>query len=138
MGMTIWVNYLKDGKVTSDESDKSAMYQHLDKLDKLCSKLHIRRLSEFLDTTDLEANMHDKLSNDTNIWEIMAQKGKWFPPDDGIIITSALVIQLQKEPIRFGLLSDNYHQVLADLIECQSSIEKAKSQDAKFHLCVVL
>jgi hypothetical protein len=137
MGMTIWVNYLKDGKVTSDEADKSAMYRHLDKLDKLCLKLSVRKLSELLDTTDLEANFNDNPLNEGTTWEIMAKKGKWFQPGEGIKILSALIAQLQKEPVRFGLLSDNYSQVLEDLTACRASVEKAKNNHAQFHLCLV-
>ncbi len=138
MGMTIWVNYLKDGRVSSDEADKSAMYRHVDKLDKLCAKLSVRKLSEFLDTTDLEANMSDAPLEEGSSWELMAKRGRWFHPDEGLKIVSALIEQLEKEPIRFGLLSDNYSQVLEDMRECRASIVKAKDAGAQFHLCVVM
>jgi hypothetical protein len=137
MGMTIWVNYLKNGKVSSDESDKSALYRHLDKLDKLCAKLRVRKLSDFLDTTDLEANASGDPAVGSNTWELMAKRGKWFDPDEGLSVLSALIELMRAEPVRFGLLSDNYPQVLADLTECRASVERAKNDGAQFHLCVV-
>jgi hypothetical protein len=33
MSTVLWANYLSDGTVTSDESDKYALYKFLDKLD---------------------------------------------------------------------------------------------------------
>jgi len=137
MGMTVWVNYLKEGHVSSDESDKSAMYRHVDKLDKLCVKLGVPTLSGFLDTTDLEVSMSDEPVDTGNTWELMARKGKWFHPDEGVKVLSALIEQLQKQPIRFGLLSDGYPQVMQDLSDCRDSIIKARQDGAQFHLCVV-
>lgn len=137
MGMTIWVNYLKDGTVTSDEADKSAMFRHLNKLDQLCKRSRIRKLSDFLDTTDLEANVDDGTQAEGSTWDLMAQKGNWFSPEAGIEVLSALIRQLEEKPIRFGWLTDNYDWVLMDLKECLASIENAGEKEARFHLGVV-
>jgi len=52
-------------------------------------------------------------------------------------VLSALIEQLQKEPMRFGLLSDGYPQVMQDLSDCRDSILKSRQDGAQFHLCVV-
>jgi len=137
MGMTIWVNYLKDGKVTSDESDKSAMYRHLNKLDGVCGKLHVRKISDFLDTTDLEAAYDGRATGAVNGWDLMVKEGSWFRPHEGVAVLSALIAHLREKPIRFGMLSNDYVNVMADLRECLASVEQADDQGAGFHLCVV-
>ncbi|MBI5250148.1 MAG: hypothetical protein HY912_11700, partial [Desulfomonile tiedjei] len=84
MSTVIWVNYLKAGKVTSDESDKWAMYRFADKLDRICAGIGIRNLSDFHDITDAEANLADDLGvqeDATDTYTLMAEKGKWFEPD---------------------------------------------------------
>lgn len=141
MSTVIWVNYLKDGKVTSDQSDKWALYRFTDKLDAMCSKIGIPNLSEFHDTTDAEANLADDLgvsegSSDT--YTLMAQKGKWFEPDEGLRVLEKLLAVLRERPVRFGLLGDKYPIVLAELEECVQSIQKAKDDGALFHLSVVM
>ena len=137
MGMTIWVNTLKDGAVTSDESDKSAMYRHLNRLDGVCVEIGLHKLSGFLDTTDLETAFAGDDATGENGWERMAKVGQWFLPQEGVAVLTGLIARLREKPVRFGLLSNQYAEVLEDLGDCLASIEAAQAQQAMFHLCVV-
>ena len=137
MGMTIWVNTLKDGAVTSDESDKSAMYRHLSRLDGVCVGVGLRKLSDFLDTTDLETAFAGDDVTGEDGWERMAKVGQWFPPQEGVAVLTGLIARLREKPVRFGLLSNQYAEVLEDLGDCLASIEAAQAQQAMFHLGVV-
>jgi hypothetical protein len=67
----------------------------------------------------------------------MAEQGKWFLPHEGVAVLSALQAHLREKPIRFGLLTNDYGEVMADLAECLASVEQADDQGAGFHLCVV-
>ncbi len=141
MSTVIWVNYLKAGRVTSDQSDKWAMLRFTDKLDKICSKIGIRNLSDFQDTTDAEANLAEDFGNRedaVDTYALMAEKGKWFDPDEGLEVIDKLLTALREQPVRFGLLEDKYSTVVAELEESRQSIQKAKDDGAFFHLSVVM
>lgn len=141
MSTVIWVNYLKAGKVTSDESDKWAIYRFSDKLDLICLRIGIRKLSDFHDTIDAEANLSDEVDIGENVadtYDLMARKGRWFQPEDGLEVVNRLLTELQEKPVRFGLLGDKYPMVAAELEECRKSIQIAKDDGALFHMSVVL
>ena len=141
MSTVIWVNYLRDGKVSSDESDKWALYRFAGKLDRLCSKLGLPPLSGFHDTTDARANLEPETGDGTeipNTWETMAETGDWYFPDDGLRVIEALLAELERNPVRFGFFGDRYGDVVAELKEARASIARAKTMEAQFHLCVVL
>ena len=140
MGTVIWVNYLKAGQVTSDQSDKWAIYRFTDKLDRICSGIGIRNLSDFQDTTDAEANLAEDIGTQEgaiDTYALMAEKGKWFEPDEGLAVIDRLLTELRERPVRFGLLGDKYSMVVAELEECRQSVQKAEDDGALFHLSVV-
>ena len=142
MSTVLWVRYLKNGSITSEQQDLWAMYHFSDRLDRLCAKIGVRPLSEFHDAADADAEedlapaphesagtLHEYLK--------MASRGPWFPPEEGLDILDKLLDSLRRSPVRFGLLKDRYIEVMVDLVECRQSIEKARQQGAKFKLCVV-
>ncbi|MDH3255447.1 MAG: hypothetical protein OEM62_10675 [Acidobacteriota bacterium] len=144
MSTVIWVNRLKDGKVTSDDVDRRALYTFADKLDRLCHELGVTRLSEYHDTTDLEANLapetdeSDEDDDFPDTYELMAEKGKWFPPEQGIEVVDRLLEHLKRKPVRFGLLGDHSEEVMRELEECRAVLERIKADGAKFHFCIVM
>jgi hypothetical protein len=139
MSTVIWVNYLNDGKVTNDESDKWAIYKFTDKIDKICLRIGERKLSDFHDTTDAEANLQEVDDGGVvDTYTLMAQKGKWFHPDEGLQVVEKLLNELRERPVRFGLVGDKHSQVIEELEECVQSIKRAKQEGALFHFGVVL
>jgi len=140
MSTVLWVHYLKDGIVTSEQQDLWAMYRFSDHLDRLCAKIGARPLSEFHDTTDAEANLapvHHESVGTLDSYLRMASRGQWFSPDEGLVIIDRLLDTLRQSPMRFGLLKDRYIEVMVDLAACRQSIDKARQQGSKFNLCVV-
>jgi hypothetical protein len=137
----IWVNWLKDGKVTSDDVDRWALYRFADKLDLLCEELDVTPLSEFHDTTDLEVNLapeDEEIDEEVDTYQLMAEKGKWFPPQRGIEVIDRLLERLRARPVRFGLLSDHGVEVVTELEGCRAILERIEGEDALFHLCIVM
>jgi hypothetical protein len=142
MSTVLWVRYLKNGSITSEQQDLWAMYHFSDRLDRLCANIGVRPLSEFHDATDVDAEEdlapapHESAGT-LNEYLRMASRGQWFPPEEGLDILDKLLDTLRRSPVRFGLLKDRYIEVMVDLVECRQSIEKARQQGAKFKLCVV-
>lgn len=54
-----WANLLVDRKVISDESNKAALYQHVEKLEGSFQRAAGLSLLPFCDSTDLEYNLGD-------------------------------------------------------------------------------
>ncbi|AGX86294.1 hypothetical protein Cenrod_0162 [Candidatus Symbiobacter mobilis CR] len=55
MSTVLWENYLlNNGEVASDESDKWALFKHVDKPDKLASVAGLEPFSSLLDQTDIQ------------------------------------------------------------------------------------
>ena len=140
MSSAIWINALKDGKVTGNEVDRWAILRFADKLDALCDKLGIAKLSDFHDTTDLEANLAPEEEDEDfpDTYELMAQKGKWFPPRAGIEVMEPLIESLKAKPVRFGLMTDHSAEVLTDLEECRVVLQELETEGSMFHLCIVM
>ena len=141
MSSAIWINALKEGKVTSNEVDRWAILKFADKLDALCDKLAITKLSDFHDTTDLEANLAPEEEDDEDLpdtYELMAEKGKWFSPRTGIEVMDSLFESLKAKPVRFGLITDHSAEVLTDLEECRLVLQELENEGSMFHLCIVM
>lgn len=137
MGMTIWVNALKEGRVTSDESDKSALVRHAGRLDRLCRRIGLTPLSTFHDAAEARHVLAETETEEVSGWDLLAREGAWFDPVEGLEVLSALVAHLEATPVRFGLLTDQYPEVLRDLREARESVTRARDQGARFHLGLV-
>jgi hypothetical protein len=59
MSSVLWANALLRGTVTSDESDKWALYRHTDKLDELTRTLKLLPFASLCDATDAEFHLGD-------------------------------------------------------------------------------
>lgn len=141
MSTVLWTNALAAGQVTSDDSDKYAIYKHLDKLDKLCKELGLAPLSELCDSTDLRFNLDDDLElpdgiSSTN--ELMAQNGVWIEASEAVTLLGRLVASLKAKPVKFGLVRNDYDAVLTELEESLRFAEGAAAQGAKFNFAIVM
>ncbi|MFT5130576.1 MAG: hypothetical protein ACI8W8_004207 [Rhodothermales bacterium] len=140
MSVAIWINRLQDGEITSDQEDRLFVLKHASKLDKVCQKLGVKPLSSFHDTTDAEMNVMglEDQSDEVDFHQLISERGKWFNPQAGVDVLGELLADLEREPIRFGLLSNDYDDVMADLAACKSAIEFAQAAGARFHMSIVM
>ena len=139
MSTVLWANILVSGKVTSDESDKLALHKHADKLDAIGRKLGLGSFLAICDTTDLRFNADEfelpEGVESTN--ELMATQGAWLEVSQAIRLLDGLLTHLRQHKVRFGLLSNDYEQVLAELSESLAYARAAPQPDARFNFCIV-
>jgi len=141
MSTVLWANQLIDGQVTSDESDKYALYRHLDKLNSLCKSAGIPPVSSFCDSTDLRFNMDENLElpagmSSTN--ELMAQEGIWIDAAAAEQHLSRLLNLIQEKKTRFGLIRNDHDQVLTELEESIAWAKAAAESKARFNFSIVM
>lgn len=139
MSTVLWTNLLINGEVTTDEADKYALHEHADKLDALSKKLGLGSFNDICDTTDLRFNMEEfelpEGVESTN--DVMAKEGVWIEVAQAVRLLEGLHTHLTQDKVRFGLLSNDYDQVMEELAEALA-YAKAAPVDAKFNFCVVM
>lgn len=143
MGTTIWV--LSKSKMTEgDEWDHSALFYAVDKLDHICEKLGLVKLSSFLDWTDFEINMsEDSEDGEFPDEDTLRDKISWFIPSEALPILRALREYVKtcdsdgKSLLEHGKehLSE---ELLEDLEDCVTKVEKIAAEGDLFHFCVVM
>jgi hypothetical protein len=140
MSTVLWANYLSDGVVISDESDKYALYKHLNKIDGLCESNGLMKLSGFCDHTDLRFNMDEielpEGMKSTN--ELMAQQGVWIDGVEALNLLQQLLAAIRANKTKFGLLRNDHDNVTAELEESIVFAKAAADKNAKFNFAVVM
>lgn len=141
MSTVLWANHLFDnGEVISDESDKWALCKYADKLDELAGTAKVEPFSSLLDHTDFQFNMGDdelpEGMESTN--ELMARDGVWKSASDALAILNALFAVITAGKPRFGLMKNNYDEVVAELSESIAYAKKASESGARFNFSVVM
>jgi hypothetical protein len=137
----LWANALVDGVVTSDESDKHALYKHADKLDEICRGVLQRSFKDLCDTTDLEYNLSDEdelPQGMTSTNELMAARGKWVAAAEAVELLTAMIHEIASRKTRFGLLKNDHDAVLAELRESLAHAQDASAKGGKFNFSVVM
>lgn len=140
MSTVLWANYLLDGRVTSDEADKYALYRHSGKLERLTQKLGLPSFIDSQDTTDAEFNMTDRAlpSGMESTDELMAAEGNWLDAEHAVTMLEALIDEIRARNIRFGWLSNDQPAVLKELDESLRFARTAAGKGARFNFSVVL
>ena len=140
MSTVLWANEIVGEVVTSDESDKYALYKHADKLDEIGQRIAQKSFKSFCDTTDLEFNLRgDELPNgmaSTN--DLMAKNGKWMAASEAVSLLSSLIAEIETKKVRFGLLKNDHDAVLSELKESLSYAQGAAAKGGKFNFSVVM
>jgi hypothetical protein len=141
LSTVLWANHLLNGEVASDETDKWALYRHVEKLDKLASAAKLEPFSSLLDHTDIQFNMGDDEElpegmESTN--ELMARDGVWKTAEDALTLLNGLLAAITTEKPRFGLVTNDYEAIVAELSESVEYAKKAIAVGAKFNFCVVM
>jgi hypothetical protein len=135
----LWANELVDGAVTSDESDKYALYEHADKLDAISRRLHQKAFMELIDTTDLEFNQGNAElpQGMTSTNELMAKTGKWLAASEAANLLVALISDIETNKVRFGMLKNDHDVVVAELKESLAYALSVAEKNGRFNFSVV-
>jgi hypothetical protein len=128
------------GQVVSDEADHLYLYKHADKLDAVSRTLKLTPFLGICDTTDLRFNTQDLAlpagMRSTDGW--MAAQGAWMPAVDAANYLRSLHDHIVQKNLRFGLLSNQQAQVLAELDEVMAFVAGHVAQAEKFNVSVVM
>jgi len=143
MGMTLWIHTLEGRNYLKDSNDHSLMNQNLDSLDALCTKLNVRKLSDYLDFTDQQFNYND-FDNDDNEPELDPETElaygiddmTWFDASDGLISLLAVRNRIAEDGLH-GFDADELPALLEELDDCISILDGSVSKGGKFHLSLV-
>ena len=140
MSAVLWANRLIDGAVTSDQSDKYALYKHLPQIDKIAQAARLPPLSGICDSIDGRFNAEDLAFPDgmrsTDEW--MAVEGVWIDGAAALAQLVSLYDAIESKKPRFGLLRNDHDAVVAELRESMAFARDAATQSAKFNFSIVM
>ena len=141
MSTVLWANVLRGADVTSDETDRYALYKHADKLDAITRSLGLPAFNEFCDTTDLRFNTDDDAElpegmSSTN--ELMAREGVWLEGSKAVETLGQLLNHIREHQVRFGLLSNQHDEVVSELEEVIAFLRAEPGSGTKFNFSVVM
>lgn len=140
MSTVLWVNVLKDGKVTTEDSDKYALFKYADKLDEMSRKLNLGSFDAMCDDTDLRFNMQDMELPEgmKSTDEMMAKDGKWVELGQALKILEGLLAHIQQNKVRFGLLKNEHAEVVAELEEAITYAKSVSGPGVKFNFSILM
>ncbi len=143
MGMTLWIHTLEGRNYLKDSNDHSLMNKNLDSLDALCTKMKVKKLSDYVDYTDQQFNYNEFYDND-NEPELKSETElaygiddmTWFEASDGLISLQTVRNRIAKDRLH-GLDADKLQSLLEELDDCISILDDSVSRGGKFHLSLV-
>lgn len=140
MSTVLWANVLDSGQVTCEEADYPALYKHADKLDKLSRQLGLTPFLSACDTTDLRFNMDALTLPDgmTSTVELMAVQGLWIDAAAAIALLQGLHRHITEHQVRFGLLSNQHGEVVAELAAALAFAQAEAGPSRKFNFGIVM
>jgi hypothetical protein len=141
MSTVLWANMLlTSGKVTSDESDKWALFEYAEQLDEIAGRAHVGAFTSLFDRTDVQYNMSDDdlPAGVKSTTELMARSGVWVSAADAIAIMDALLVAITSQQLQFGSKRTHGELVVAELSESLQVAKKALELGAKFNFSIVL
>lgn len=142
MGMTIWIHTLEDRKYSRDSDDHSHMCRHLEAIDEVCQNIGVRALGEFMDYTDQEYDFEE--FEDEEEPELDPETGlaygiddmTWFGAEEGLSSFKALRAAVSSSGIS-SLKPAEIEELIEELNDCISILEKSATQSGQFHLTLV-
>ena len=139
MSTVLWANVLVEGTVVSDEQDRHALYRHADKLDSLSKELALPSFLSACDHTDMRFNLEDMELPEgaQSTSHVMAVSGAWLSRDEADRMLDSLLKRIRDKNTRFGLLSNQQAQVLAELDEVLAFL-RSRPDAEKFNFSVVM
>jgi hypothetical protein len=140
MSTVLWANYLLNGAVVSDQSDKYALNKYLNKLDSISKEWGVPALSSICDSTDARFNTEDielpPGMKSTN--EVMARQGVWMEAEQALHLLQKVLEAIKSKNIKFGLLKNDHQSVVSELEESIAFARVAAEKKAKFNFCLVM
>ena len=141
--MTLWIHTLEGRNYLKDSNDHSLMNQNLYSLDALCTKLNVRKLSDYLDFTDQQFNYND-FDDDDNEPELDPETElaygiddmTWFDASDSLISLQAVRNRIAEDGLH-GFDADELPALLEELDDCISILDGSVSKGGKLHLSLV-
>jgi len=135
MSDTIWVR--RKSRVGTEDSgddfDHSLFCKASEELDKLAESLGVRKLSDFIDTTDMQYNMSDDDLPES--W--IVENEKWFAPADALASLSKIVERLRLGEVK-GIKEKLRPELLEELEDCLNKVTEAERDSDQFHFCLVM
>ena len=135
MSDTIWVR--RKSRVGTEDSgddfDHSLFCKASEELDKLAESLGVRKLSDFIDTTDMQYNMSDDDLPES--W--IVENEKWFAPADALASLSKIVERLRLGEVK-GIKEKLRPELLEELEDCLKKVTEAERDIEQFQFCLVM
>lgn len=144
MGMTIWIHTLEGRNYSQDSDDHSLMCRHLEAIDEVCQQIGVKSLGELMDYTDQEYNYDEFGDEDDEDVALDPETGlaygiddmTWFDAQEGLSSFKALKNTVASSGIA-DLDADEVVELIEELDNCISILEKSAAQAGKFHLSLV-
>ena len=135
MGDTIWVR--RKSQVGTDDSGDDFDHSHFckasEELDKLAETLGVRKLSDFIDTADMQYNLSDDELPES--W--IVENEKWFAPADALPSLMKIVERLKSGEVK-GIKEKLRPELLEELEDCLTKVTEAERARDQFHFCLVM
>jgi hypothetical protein len=93
-----------------DAAEQMALYRHFDKLDALGRRLGLGSLLDICDCSGRPAT-------GTTPGDLAARQTSWLALPDALRLLEGLVDHLRRRPVRFGIFTNDYAQVVSELEE---------------------
>lgn len=140
--MTIWLNVRDGAGYENNQEDHCAVFYLQEPLDALANQLGVAPISSFFDDTDARYNLDDADEFDESEvseegWSVDA--AKWFPAKDVLVCVAALRAHLSTNPDTLPSV-DGWRQadVVDELGDLESGLQRAAQQSKTVHLCIVM
>ena len=136
MATSVWV-LRQSAAGDGDDFDHSAIFDASDELDRVAGQLALRRISEFFDWTDFDANM--SAEEPLEDYEYVAA-ARWFEPADALASLEGLLTHLKANPAAVEMpdWDELRTAVLAELEDVLKKVRQAADEGTRFNLCVVM
>lgn len=141
MGATIWVDVR--GRAKEDlPNDNSIMLRLKDELDRLSDKLGVPKLSDFHDYSALAAQFAEEINDGVKADDKARPGEMWFDPTRALTAVQAIHNHLTQKPEDLGFKAEPSQRqwpanLMRELQNCQTVLEKAVSQGRQFRFLIV-
>ncbi len=139
MGMTLWFGIQGVDAPVYDEIDRTALQRSTEELDRLCVKLDVKSLSEFVDCSAAMLDISELGDEDEAIEldVIDVNEMSWFDPNEAIATVTALSKELTDNPQVIHVEQFQTQDIVEDLAGILKSLIQAAKQGRSFHLALI-
>lgn len=142
MGMAYWLNLRYGENIESDENDLSEICRLTETLDKICNKIGVKEISDFIDSTEAVRDCSDDTDyaeEDQDLYDegkrpYPLDKMKWYSVSDGLQTITELNNYIKNEPSSLKLNQERLESLSGEFAEILSILEKSNKNCQGFHL----